>query len=254
MSISNLNPEDFYFAIARGNLSGINYVHKFGRNPDIDTSEGFEAVWNGGGDYTGFNATAAETVEVFSSDGDDTSAGTGARTVELFGLDGDYLEINETVTLNGATAVDTVNTYLRLSRAIVRSAGSGGENAGDITVRQKTTTANVFCAVPTGYNQTMIAAYTVPAGKTAFITSWFACLSRKNNALSQVKMLMRPLDEVFHVKEEFTVAYTGTSYILREYQVPKNSITAKTDIKIMADTSVNNNGVAAGFDLILIDD
>ena len=243
---------NYYLEISHGNIAGHTHVHKFGRNPDIDGA--FEAIWGGGGAYTGHNATAAEIVTVSSSDVNDTSAGTGARTVQVYGLDTNYLEINEIVTLAGTTLVDTVNSYIRLNRVIVRSAGSGVGNAGLISVAQKTTTANIFAVMPIGYNQTMIAAYTIPAGKTGYIMQWSAGLSGKTNASCNVRLRMRPLNEVFQVKEEFSLQGSGSSYMHRSYTTPKAGLTAKTDIFIEADTDAANTGVAADFGLILVGD
>ncbi len=243
----------FMLEIARGNVSNMSLVHKFGHNPDIDTASNFEDIWGGGGYYTGFDATAAETVEIFSSDAADDVAGTGALSIQMYGLDANWEEQDETLVLTGATAVDSANTYIRCNRAIVRTAGSGGENAGEITIRQKTTTANVFAKVPAGYNQTMISCYTVPAGKCAYMTGWFCALSGRTNADSVVKLLARPTGEVFQVKEKVSLQGNGTTVSQRSYDIPKGCFIAKTDIKIHADTDVNNTGLSAGFDLILVD-
>lgn len=254
---------DFFgLQVARGLIPGHHHVHKFGLNPDIDIASGFEAIWGGGGDYTGFDATAAEVVEVFSSSVADTSAGTGARTIRVYGLDANLVEISEDVILNGVTAVDTVKSYLRLNRVLVLTAGSGGENAGTITVRQSVTTANIFAVMQIGKNQTSIAAYTVPADKTAFLLTWFAALAKKQASFSDVRLLMRGVGSVFQVKEEFNIASTGSSYVQRAFDIPKGDddngdeigINTGTDIKITADTSADNSAIAAGFCLLLVDD
>jgi hypothetical protein len=244
---------DWGLEVAKGDIPGVSLLHKFGRNPDIDTAAGFEAIWNGGGAYTGHDATAAETVEVFSSDANDASAGTGARTVEVFGLDSNFAEQNETVTLNGVTAVDTASTYIRLDRAIVRTAGSGAVNAGAITARQNVTTANVFMVLPIGYNQTMISAWTVPADKTAYLLAWGASLAGKTQANCNIRLKVRPENEVFQVKEEFSISATGSSAWTRDYDIPKLILTEKTDIYIEADTDSNDSGVSGYFDLAVVD-
>lgn len=317
--------KEFNLEVARGNISGITKLHKFGRNPDIDTASGFEAIWNGGGDYTGQDPTVAETLETFSSAAADvgtllssgtatsgssttlvdtgatfatdtvvagdvlindtqldhgivtgvtettitvarmqggstnaasdayrvvTQASTGTPVIKLQNLlDSSYVETSEYIILNGVTGVDTTGTYIRHSR----SKCHGGINAGDITTRQKTTTVNVTMVLPIGYNTTMIAAYTVPAGKSAFFTDWFATLSKKQAGFSNARLMFRPVGDVFQVLEEKTVSSAGSSYVLRDFEIPKNSIPEMSDIKIMADTSVDNNGVAAGFGLYLID-
>jgi len=249
----NKDPEDFYFEVAAERIPKHSFVHKFGQNPDIDQIDGFEAIWNGGGDYTGFDATVEDTIDVSSSDANDTSAGTGARTVELQGLDGEYREVSETVVLGGTSTVTTTQKFLRMHRGVVRTAGTGAGNAGAITAQATGTSDHTFMVLPIGYNQTMIAAYTVPGGKDACLTSWYSSLSGKTNANASIRLLMRPLGQTFQVKEEFTLRAAGSSYVQREYRVPKDSIPEKTDIKVMADTDANNTAIAAGFDLILIE-
>ncbi len=238
-------------AVASG-AYGVRGVNKFGRNADIDTASGYEAIWNGGGSYTGHEAIAAETVEVFSSDANDASAGTGARTVQVYGLDASWDEQNEIVTLDGVTAVDTAGTYIRLDRMIVRSAGSGAENAGSITARQKTTTANIFAVLPAGYNQTMIAAYTIPNGYEAYVHDWYVTLGGANGSDVAARLRARPFGEVFQVKEEIGIKGVGSSSQQRIYRIPKGPFAEKTDICIQASSDANNTVVAAGFGLILV--
>ena len=46
---------EFYFLVSANKIPGAAAVHKFGLNPVINTTDGFEDIWNGGGVYTGFN-------------------------------------------------------------------------------------------------------------------------------------------------------------------------------------------------------
>ena len=62
--MSYLHYRDFLLEVAKGNVPKHSLVHKFGRNSDIDA--GFEAIWNGGADYTGHDCIVAETLETFS--------------------------------------------------------------------------------------------------------------------------------------------------------------------------------------------
>ena len=177
--------------IARGNIPGWSDVTKFGRNPDIDTGTP-EDVWFNGGDYSGFPTGAPEEVEVFSASANDTAAGTGARTVRIQGLltSDSTEETTEDITLNGTTAVDSVNTWYRVNRVFVLTAGSGGVNAGNITVRHNVTTANVFAVVAAGIGQTAIAAYTVPAGNEFLIESVDIQLVRANGSAGSANVVL----------------------------------------------------------------
>ena len=131
--------EPFYLQVARNQISFHKSNFKFGFNPDVDDS--LETVWAQGGLYS--YLASASVLKVSSSSTSDTSAGTGARTVELFGLDANYDEISETITLNGQTAVNTTNEFLRINRMVVKSAGTGGQNAGVIYAGTGTVTTGV---------------------------------------------------------------------------------------------------------------
>ena len=120
--------EPFELQVSRGQIQGHSTVIVFGYNPDVDTTE--ESVWPDGG--TVQHPTVASVLKISSSSADDTSAGTGARTVHIEGLDGNYDVVSETVILNGQTAVNTTNSYLYVNSFYVVTAGSGGENAGNI--------------------------------------------------------------------------------------------------------------------------
>ena len=240
--------------IQRGMVNGVSVAHVFGRNPDIDNSGGFEDVWNGSAEYTGFNAVSAETVTLSSDDVADTNiTGTGAWTIQLIGLDGDFKEINETISLDGTNPVTSVLLYKRCAIARILTAGAGGNNSGYITGAQSITTANIFFIMPKTSNRTLLCAYTVPYGKMAYVTGGFATLAKKGNASSEIKVSVRFLGSVFQVVEWFAVDGSGSSYVNRDFEIPLIGVPAGTDLRVQADTDTNNSGVAAGLEIILVD-
>ena len=236
-----------------GRIPGVSLVDIFGRNPDIDSGSGFEDIWNGGGEYTGLNAVAAETVSVVSSSADDNAAGIGAITMRLDGLDASYNEISEEITLTGTTPVITLQSFIRCSFSVVLTAGSNREPVGNITATQSITTANVFFIMPLGSNRTMVASYTVPAGKTAYIDNTFATLAKKGTASSEIKGRVRALGGVFQTAEWFAINSTGSSYVYRDFENLSRAIPEKSDVVFSADSSTNDVGIAAGFTMIIED-
>lgn len=118
--------------IAKGGMHGAKPIRLRGRNAAISTSA--ETVWQQGAAYPAL-LSAAATFEAVSSSANDTSAGTGARTVVVEGLDSNFDYQSETITLSGASAVDTSNTYLAINRAYVATVGSGKVNAGNIDIQ-----------------------------------------------------------------------------------------------------------------------
>lgn len=238
-------------AVAMGDVDEYDLIHKYGQNDDIDAAT-FECIWQAGATYTGFDATAAETVQVFSSDADDVdTTGAGARTVEIFGLDANYNQQSEIIAMDGVTPAVSTNSYLRLNRAIVRTAGATGSNEGIITIRQSTTTANVFATIAAGFNQTMVAAYTIPNARTGMLLEWFATLAGSTQADCQIRIVARPPNEVFQVKEEISLRAAGSSSIQRRYIAPKGRYVEGTDIQIIANSDAANAAVSAGFNLLL---
>ena len=233
----------YYEAVEENKFKGVKYVGKFAENPDVD---GAEDIWTLGGDYTGFPSGAAETLEVFSSSAADTSAGTGARIVRVFYLDEnkncfdsneDFLY--EDVTLNGVTGVTTTATATRVWRAKVISSGSGNKNAGNITVRHSSTTANVFAQVTAGTGQTAQSAFTVCSGYTAYLETISA--SMLDNTTNDVKLAIieklengtEIINRPFEISTEFSKPprrFLGVSYA------------EKTDLKFRALEVRNPNG------------
>ena len=198
---------------------------------------------------------AAETLTVSSSSTDDASAGTGARTVEILGLDADYNEISETVTLNGQTAVNTTKQYLRIFRGIVRTAGSGGQNAGVIYAGTGTVTAGVpankYLTIAVGDNQTLMALWTVPAGYTAYLTQLDVTVATtQNNKYCSATLVARPLGQVFQVKDKFVKSESSHH---QEYRFPLK-FEEKTDLEVRAigDSSGADIAISAGMDFIYI--
>jgi hypothetical protein len=124
---------DFGTEVALDKVSGYSLKTKFGRNPDIDTGTAPEDIWNGGGNYTGFNATANQNIEVFSSDVDDQgqvlSSGTatlgttttltdsGATFVTDLVAAGDLL-INDTRATHGVIASVDSETQVTVFRMV----------------------------------------------------------------------------------------------------------------------------------------
>ena len=162
--------------IAQGNIANKIAVHKFGKNPAVTTT--WQDVWGVGGNYNFL--TTASTLEVIGLDTNDTAAGTGAREVTIIGLDENWAEATEAVATAGTSASSaTTTTFIRVNRAYVSSVGTyGGTNFNNITIRvssagadlavingEETTGTSSF-----GAAQTELSVYTVPAGKTAYLT------------------------------------------------------------------------------------
>lgn len=243
---------EFYLDISKGNIDGHKMINKFGKNSDVSTTE-FDALWSGGGEYSGFYATSAETVTVVSTDANDTLLGVGMRRIKLFGLDADGYEQTEELDMNGTTPVTSTLLYLRLDRARGLEVGDGtySANNGDITIAQSVTTANVFAIIPIGYNTTMITAYTIPKGKTGYLYGRTVSIASKNASVADVRVKARVSGGVFTVLGEATVNSVGTGYISRNFVIPPE-LPELTDIVMEAQSS--SSVALSGFlDILLVD-
>jgi len=110
-----------------------------------------------------------------------------------------------------------------------------------------------------GNNQSLMSHFTIPHGKTGYITSCSAGISKKKDGLSNVRMYFREFEKVFQVKGTETVSSTGSSIWSCNYPFFRavydhNGIQAKTDIKLTADSSVADAGVSASYTILLVDD
>ena len=235
---------DYSISISSGNLEGVAYIEKFGMNEDVDSTK--ETIWDGGALYD--YLTAPETVSVTSSSGNDSASGTGARTVEVQGLDADYNLVTESLTVGGPAGSQQ---FLRVFRVLVVTSGTLGTNAGVISVTSTGTAktlAKIVVSGGSGLGQTFMALYTVPAGKTAYLTQWTVG-SGKQNTDAICFLACRPFGGSWNSKDVITVSAT-TSF--KNYTIPM-MFEEKADIEIRGYSSTNNSLVSSTFNLIIID-
>jgi hypothetical protein len=242
--------EPFELQVSRNQIYDHKIIFKFGFNPDINGAE--ETIWDGGGIYA--YPSAATVMKVSSSSANDTAAGTGARTIFVQGLDGDYNEVEEIVTLNGQTAVNTTTSFLRVNRAYVLTAGSGGTAAGNIYVGVGTVTsgvpATIYAQITLGENQTLMGLWTVPAGYTGYFDHFnVATGSTTVNQYITVRAIQRNFGGVFRTMIKQTIGAGGVADFVIKYPI---EVQEKTDLEMRASSSGANNLVSADFSVIYI--
>lgn len=238
----------FYDSAALGHVKNSMVGHKFGYVEAAGTTK--ETVWDQGGLYV--YLTAATILKLSSSDANDTAAGTGARTVHIYGLDGNYDEIDEILPLNGQTAVNTTETYLRVFRLIVETAGTTGENEGDIYLGDGTVTAGVpadkYAKVLIGNNQTLMAIYTVPRGKTLLIPRWYANVGQGKEATIDAVARDNANGAIFQVKQRRLLYQSA----LAMPQTIPFAFPEKWDLELRGFTATGTVAIAAGFDFVQV--
>lgn len=237
-------------AIARGFTKGHRALYKFGYNPDVNGDE--ETVWSQGGNMT--YPTSAVTMFVSSTSANDANGGTGANSILIQGLDENYDEIEETVFLNGQTQVATQLAYLRVYRAFVTLAGTGGTAGGIIYVGSSGATGGVpnttvYSNLSFG-NQTQIAAYTVPAGYTLYLDdiNFTAALSTANKTATCSFVSRTFGSNVFRTR---FINVLQSNQLITKFEYPQ-PFTEKTDLECRVITNTTNNAIGASFQGVLV--
>lgn len=240
--------------IAEGKARGYSHVNKFGRCEDIATAT-YTDVWDYGGTTAVYPFPSAAGVLTLASIAADDIAGTGAQKVEVQGLDANWDMQTVTYDTNGGGTTVSTETWLRIFRMKVVQTGSGNENAGNITA---TVGGSIIAQITNngaiGYNQTLMAIYTVPRGKTAYLTGYKMSVNKKNGAAADYNIWARDNENghPFQLKETMGMDSNATSTV-QNFFLPQNTYTEKTDIKMQCLHSATGTiDSSAGFDLVLV--
>lgn len=241
--------EPFELQVARGQIAWHRSVVVFGYNPDVDSSP--ETIWPGGG-LLPFPAAAIQ-MKVSSANANDTANGTGARTVFIGGLDENHNEISETVTMNGQTAVTTVNSYLHINSAYVATAGSLNGAAGNIYIGTGTVTAGVpatiYDIVAYDYNNRITGSFTIPAGYTGYLAQGLFSTGQSGGSNAVTGRLMTRGTNDIRLTAAVTTLNNGTADYAFEYPV---AIPEKTTVEAQGFGSSENNACSSMFILVLV--
>jgi hypothetical protein len=244
--------EPFELQVARNQIMGHRSFCNFGYNSVVGTS--YETVWIEGGTYT-FPA-AASVLKVSSSSATDDKDSTGAHTVLIEGVNGSYEPVSEIVTLEGQTQVDTVNSYLRVNKMIVLTAGTGGTSVGVIYAGTGSAGGGlptaIFNRTGVNSNESESAFYTVPAGYTAYINAWTmssANTAENNNTSTQFILRIRPLGGVFGIKALYGVPGNGIYECNAAYPF---AAPEKADIEIRAAANTGSAVASSQLQILLI--
>jgi len=232
----------YLYDIAEGNVSGHEDFTKYGRITGVNDT--LVDMW--------YNGTATPTLYVFpssaiqfnviSSSAQDGVGGTGIRTLIIEGLDANYAEISETITMNGTTNVTTTKSYLRINACYAVTAGSSESAVGTITIKNTAGTVT-YSAIQIGTTVCRSLVYTVPAGKTLYLTSVTVSSGAGGNAIKLNAVIFTPKyrlfgGTVFYPAGEFLSLNTET---VRMLEIPA-VFPAKTDIKMSVIGDYNAGG------------
>jgi len=236
---------------AMGSVTGLATQSKFGSFGAV--SVGGDDIWDVGGAYPW--PTTAESLRIKAGGNvNDDAAGTGARSVVVTGLNDSWNEVTETLVTAGAGAsANTTALFTRVYRVYVESAGTyTSANTGNIVI-ENVSSLQVLATIQAGMGQTQMTQYTVPLGKTAY-------LSRVNITVDSTKSIdltmwqRRDADDV-------TTPFTGKRLVMKItgatgahsrqfFSMP--SFPAKTDLWWSGIITAATGAVEVTYDLFLV--
>ncbi len=237
-----------------GRIAYMSAVAKFGSNEDVGTGA-YEDIWAVGGAYNWLTAASALRIKAGGNAADDAGQA-GARTVTIEGLDENWNAASETVNAAGASASDpTTTTFIRINRAYVGDVGAyTGANTGAVDI--ETTGGTLVARIAAGVGQTQLGLYSVPAGKTAYLTRTYANVSAGANKSATIRGWRREnadtVSAPFQGKRLFDV-FEQVSGAVQVAHSSYNVFPAKTDIWYSAIADANATQVDIHFDITLVD-
>ncbi len=225
---------------------GQSYVEKFGANLEVGTD--LETIWETGGIYQ--YLTTASVVSAVSDENGDSPTGSGARSIELQGLDANYQEITETISLNSTSTQE----FIRIYRALVATTGSTGTNEGNIDIIAG---SNIIISIGThgtgsnkeGFGQSQTSVYTVPAGKTGYITQWTIGTGDYSKAIhAYLKVSETHNGNILRTKDVMFL----NSHAVKDYKIPLK-VPERSDIEVRAFNSATGTPISTTYNVILVD-
>lgn len=219
----------------------LEYLRVCGSNSDIDAaaSEPVAAV----AALTWPTAAAATTVVSGSAEDDPMTAvpaaGTGAWTMQVGGLVADGSLATEVVALNGAAAVTCVNAYLRLLPHLCRvlTAGTGGTNAGIISIKHASTT---LLTIPAGEGRADGAFFTVPLRKRGRLVRSSLQGGVATAGTLTGRVMVRPSGGAWRSVDLYEITASDPGRQSVQYERGSIVLEALTDVYLLAAASVNN--------------
>ena len=262
-NIFNHSTKDFLIEVRKGNVEGHSIIHKFGHSNDIG-----QASWSVISEGEVYQTpTVATSLELISGNSADNQAGVGARSLVVEGLDENY-EFQSVVALthatDGTTAVAIEGTWTRVFRAYVLTSGAyatvtTSSHVGELTIR--TASAGVtWVSIPLNNSlaigQSMIGAYSVPAGKTAYLGNIFL-ETETGKPVTIIGCKRQNIDIVtapFSAIKVFTI-FPGLDNSTEDaMNTWRDNLPEKSDVMFMARSQgATTEAVSVDFELLLVD-
>lgn len=179
--------------LARGLYENRKSFHRFGFNETVPNGS-FADIWAYGPTDATYNwPVTAEKFRVRAGgNANDTAAGSGARTLQILYLDDDGDEVQEQLTLAGASASGlTTVTGTRVIRAWVDTAGTVLSNNTGLILIENETSGQIVGAITAGVGQTQLSQYTIPKGYTGYLKNLTVTVDVNTNREANIRLWQR---------------------------------------------------------------
>jgi len=253
---------DYALQVARGLITGVTSVNKFGAAPDgIQTTT--TDVWSRANSaatqqiWLAPTAARVHAIVSTSTDDDGNPVGLGARTLRVYGLTSwTAAEVSEDITLNGTGAVNTANSYVIIHRMKVLTMGASGPNVGTISATAAAPDSTITAVILPGDGQTEMAIYGVPSVQSFYMTR-LSCAIAKATAAATVSFELRVNENpnvqtvAFLRKNDLSVQSTGGSNVEKIFKNPVK-YAGPCIIKVQGVASAADTDAKAAFDGYLV--
>jgi len=231
----------FYLEVAQGLIPGYSFNHKFGAVPSMG-SGATGSIWDINDTIYPWDALGSGSIVNVERN----NASDNGLVVTVQGLDENYNFASEDITITGENQTGS-QLFTRVNRAFV--SGNGG-NAGNVDIEAVSAGGTTVARIIAGYGQTLMAVYTIPAGKTGYLLHGSATGSSDTDA--EGLMMVRYFgSNAFRIGHAFELQLRGGQYDYT-FQTPI-PVLEKTDIDVRAIMRSNNKRITVGFDILLVD-
>lgn len=231
----------FYLEIQQGLIPGYQFNHKFGAAPSM--AAGTATVWDVDDTLYPWDALGSGSVVNVERN----NASDNGFIVTVQGLDENYNFAEEEITITGANQSGS-QLFTRVNRVFISD--SGTSNTGNIDIEAGAAGGTTVARITAGYGQTLMAVYTIPAGKTGYLIHMACTGSSDTDASGSIRKREFGQD-AFRIQHAFELQIRGGQYDY-SFEAPL-VFTEKTDVEIRIVNRSNNKRITAAFDLLLVD-
>ena len=231
----------FYLEVQQGLITGYAFNHKFGAAPSM--AAGTATVWDVDDTLYPWDALGSGSIVNIERN----NAADNGFVVTVQGLDNNYEFAEEDITISGADQTGS-QLFTRVNRAFISDGGT--TNTGDIDIEAGAAGGTTVGRITAGYGQTLMAVYTIPAGKTGYLVHLTCTGSSDTDASGSVRKRVFNQD-VFRIQHAFEIQLRGGQY---DYIFGAPLVfDEKSDIEIRIVNRSNNKRITAAFDILLVD-